>query len=99
MVRRLWVDDLRNPPNDEYVIVRTYDDAIARLSEEQFDEIYLDHDLADFKDGKERTGYDVALWLAERRYNGGHTPQHYFLLTANSAGRKRLIALIERYLT
>lgn len=99
MIKRLWVDDIRNPPSDEYVIVRTYNDAIDRLLSDQFDEIYLDHDLADFKDGRERTGYDVVWWLCEHKQLGGYVPKYYFMLTANPVGRRNMMSLIERYLS
>lgn len=99
MNKSLWIDDIRNPPDDSYDIARTYDDAIRMLSTHQYEEVYFDHDLADFKDGKERTGYDVAVWLAERKHADGlYIPQRYFLLTANPTGRQRIQGVIDRYL-
>lgn len=100
MVKRLWVDDLRNPPTSDYVIARTYDEAIHQLTTERFDEIYLDHDLADFLNGRERTGFDVVYWLCMRKQiERKYVPERYFMLTANPVGRQRMLNLIERYLT
>lgn len=98
-VTKLWVDDLRNPPDDTYEIVRNYDDAIAALQAKTYTDIYLDHDLACFKDGRELTGYDVVLWIVDRRVNENYiAPVRYHMLTSNPVGRKNMIQLIERYL-
>jgi CheY-like chemotaxis protein len=97
----LWVDDLRNPPETlQCDIARTYYDAVRMLAETNYDEIYLDHDLADISDDhSEKTGYDVCLWLAERKQEGGHVPSVYHFLTANPIGRDRMKGVIARYLT
>lgn len=97
----LWVDDIRNPPENFQVdIVRTYVDAIKLLSEVNYDEIYLDHDLADISsDHPEKTGYDVVLWLVQRKFDGFHVPSVYHYLTANPIGRERMKGTVERYLT
>jgi hypothetical protein len=67
---KLFIDDERVPSdvgliNKEWVIVRTYDQAILMLANLQVFEISFDHDLADFsgEDGKELTGYDIAKWI------------------------------------
>lgn len=97
----LWVDDIRNPPPSLHCdIARTYDSAIKKLSEINYDEIYLDHDLADISpDHPEKTGYDVVLWLVQRKMDGFHVPSVYHFLTANPIGRERMKGTIERYLT
>ncbi len=96
----LWVDDLRNPPAGlQCDIARTYYEAIDLLSKVDYDEIYLDHDLGDTGTGsQEKTGYSVCLWLAERKNEGGHVPDHYHILTANPVGRKNMEGVIRRYL-
>jgi len=98
--RILWVDDIRIPPFTlQCDIARDFDTAINLLSNNNYDTIYLDHDLADFKDGKERTGYSIVLWLVERKLNGFPVPLTYTFLTSNPVGRKNMTAVIERYLT
>jgi hypothetical protein len=98
--KSLWIDDIRTPDNpDQYDIARTYDEAIDFLSKNKYNTIFLDHDLADFKDGKERTGYTIVLWLAERAHNGLYVPHEYKFLTANPVGRRNMAAVIEKYLT
>lgn len=98
----LWVDDIRNPPTGMQVdIARTYNDAIKLLTENQYDTIWLDHDLGDYTgpEGREMTGYDVVMWIVECKLNGAHVPLNYEYLTANPVGRKNMDSLIVRYLT
>lgn len=97
----LWVDDIRNPPETLSVdLARTYFEATKLLAEVNYEEIYLDHDLGllSWKDEREYTGYDVVLWLVERKMVGGHVPSIYHFLTANPIGRERMKGTIERYL-
>ena len=99
---KLWVDDVRDPPYRryrEYDIARTYDDAVQRLNNHYYDEVFLDHDLGDFKDGKEHTGYDVLLHIVQMKQEGKRIPQKYTLLTANPVGRQRMQGVIDRYLS
>lgn len=98
MNKTLWVDDIRNPPNSDFTVVRTYADAIKQLETDQYDVIWLDHDLGDFSNGREYTGYDVVLWLCERKHNGGVVPNLYNMLTSNPVGRTNMIRLIRRHL-
>lgn len=100
MERILFIDDIRTPPsNMNCDIARTYDIAIHLLTENDYDIVYLDHDLADFDSfGQERTGYTVVKWLVERRYEGYPVPKKYEFLTSNPVGRKNMKELIDRYL-
>lgn len=99
MNTKLWVDDLRNPPDDTYDIARTYVEAITLLLTHQYDEIFLDHDLGCFKDGREFTGYDVVMWIVQRRMDGFAVPVKYHMLTMNPIGRTNMLQAINRYLT
>lgn len=99
--RILFVDDIRFPPSDQClhsVIARTYAEAIHLLDNEQFDEVSLDHDIASFVGGKEKTGYDIALWLAERKNNGLYVPPIVRCHSANPVGRSNIEAVVSRYL-
>lgn len=96
---KLWVDDIRNPPTPVgYDIARTYDEAIMLMTKCDYDVVFLDHDLGDFTAGKERTGYDVLMWIVEQKQAGQPVPTQYILLTANPIGRDRMAGVIERYL-
>jgi len=98
----LFVDDLRWPPTDQRdrtTIARSYKEAIDLLSQHQFEEVSLDHDIASFVGGKEKTGYDIALWLAERRVNGQYVPPIIKCHSANPVGRRNIEAVVSRYLS
>lgn len=92
--RRLWVDDLRDPPGDGigFDIARTYNEAIKLLNTNRYDVAYFDHDLADFSgpNGREMTGDDVALYIAQMKRDGHPVPYEYHILTDNAAGRNKL---------
>ncbi len=98
---KLWVDDFRNPPQAAagYDIARTYDIAIDRLNKYKYDEVFLDHDLGDFKHGKERSGYDVLMYIVQMKMDGKDVPSKYTLLTDNPVGRQRMQGVIDRYLS
>jgi hypothetical protein len=77
----LWLDDEREPPAYAtcglvWVWAKTADEAIDILKTRSVEFASLDHDLADaqgepnqgaadLKDWKEKTGYDVLLWMEE----------------------------------
>jgi hypothetical protein len=69
----LWLDDYRKCPFvGNWVTVKNYDEAIEALKKHKIEEAWLDHDLADehySSDGtseyKEKTGYDVVLWMEQ----------------------------------
>lgn len=100
MAKHLWVDDIRNPPRDlECDIACNYAQAVTLLEANTYYAIYIDHDLGDFDTaGNEKTGYDVLMYLAQRKMGGKTIPQHYELLTANPVGAERMQGVIYRYL-
>lgn len=61
-MRKLFIDDLRNPPDDSWVVVRSYNEAIDYLANTGMpDIISFDHDL-----GLAETGYDTAKWIVNK---------------------------------
>jgi len=66
---KVWLDDVRPAPSG-WVHVRTPEEAIELLRAGDVDELSLDHDLGLDVGARERTGYDVLLWL-ERGVAGG----------------------------
>ena len=101
MERVLWVYDIRNPPAELMGcdIARSYFEAIELLEANSYGTIYLDHDLASFEaDGREKTGYDIVLYLVQRKSDGLPVPKTYHLLTANPVGYDNMRAVISRYL-
>jgi hypothetical protein len=43
---KLWVDDIRNAPDDSWTVARTVTSAIRAIARYDFDEISLDHDIS-----------------------------------------------------
>src|ERR1044072_8872498 len=94
---KLWIDDIRTPPDDTWEWVTTSEAAIATLrffSEEGMlwcprVAISFDHDL-----GGDDTTRPVVLWMIEN----GVTFQEYHVHSANPVGFEWLTGMIERYL-
>lgn len=93
---KLWVDDLRDPPSDDWDVARTYEDAVEKLEKNHYYIVSLDHDLGQ-PDGQD--GYGIVKWLVKRKMGSqGHMPLLYKLHTANPVGHENMKALIDRYL-
>jgi len=64
---KLYIDDLRTPPDDSYIIARTVEEAqilIQQFGMPNF--ISFDHDLGmDDTENLLPTGYDFAKWLVD----------------------------------
>ena len=96
MIRRIYVDDLRDPDfvhsHLDTRIARTYAEAIhlIDLFTNSGDDIILDldHDL-----GEAKTGYDIAKYIVSN-----HLPLLGFHLhTANPVGRQNMEQLLTHY--
>ena len=48
-MRKLFIDDLRDPVGDDWTVVRNSDDAIKAIYMFDWDVISLDHDIENFK--------------------------------------------------
>lgn len=63
----IWLDDVRQPPDDGWVWVETAEEAIdlmTILGMRQVGQVSLDHDLGIPLDSlKFTTGYDVVCWM------------------------------------
>lgn len=101
----VWLDDIREPPNDgrNWLCVKTAAECIALLerSPRIVDVLSLDHDLGEHPDAPENpgTGYDVACWLEERaaHHPGFETlPKRVLCHSANPVGRKRILQALAR---
>lgn len=57
---KLFLDDIRNPPDASWHVSRTARDAIKQLATGKVTEISFDHDLGDTS---EMNGNDVASWI------------------------------------
>lgn len=93
---KLWLDDLRPAPAG-WTWIKTAAEAIAAIDLEAVEEISLDHDLGDTGQ-PEQTGYDVALHMARRAFEGKTVPAKVRVHSANSVGGPRIEGVIKRYL-
>lgn len=85
---KLWVDDMRQPPNEDWRWVTTSDDAINALKDNCCSAISLDHDL-----GGPDTTRAVVTWIVTE----GHWPKDIYVHTANPVGAEWLMGTCTRY--
>lgn len=86
---RLYIDDIRNPPSDEWRVARTSAEALGILEAHKalhndpllIEEISFDHDL-----GGDDTTRPVMDWIEENQY----WPMAIRLHTMNNVGREYL---------
>lgn len=87
---KLWLDDLRQPPEGWKWATGT-EEAMHLLESENISEASLDHDLGE---GEGHEGYDLLLWMAKR----GIWPSEAIAVhSSNPPGAERMCAVIERY--
>lgn len=104
---RLWIDDVREPPSDEWTWAKTLAEAMDHIqSPTGVKEISFDHDLGEkYKadDGwyRFRDSQPVARYLEEKAYSGELlTMPVWHIHSMNPVGRKELYAILqsaERY--
>lgn len=85
---KLWVDDLREPPADDWSWAKTPYQAIRYLDIDDVDELSLDHDL-----GFEGDTRPVVLWMAEH----DEWPKVVRVHSQNPVGRSWLVGMIQQY--
>ena len=97
---KIWIDDVRTPPGSDWRWAKTYWEAVALLDQVSYhgwaiEAISFDHDL-----GEGLTGYDIALYLAEKVWFERITkPKIATVHSANPPGHERIQGVIDRYLT
>jgi hypothetical protein len=89
----LLIDDQRDIKANR--VARNYDQGIAALKSEKWDILYLDHDLGDFSygDDKEKTGYDIMLFLEEFQE---YLPGKIEIVSSNPVGRNKMQTVINK---
>lgn len=91
---KLWLDDLRVPPDTSWTWVKTAQEALDLLRKRIPDEISFDHDLGE----SDQTGYTVAREIEARCWTGqpGHNRRiKWHIHSANPVGRANIQAAME----
>lgn len=97
---RLWIDDYRKPPGDDWTWAKTLEEALAHVrSDVTIEVISFDHDLG-VKDLVNMRWVDtqpVAKWFEAEAEAGRlvHMPV-WFIHSANPEGRRQLCAILLR---
>lgn len=90
---KLFLDDLRNPPDNSYIIARNSDEAIKLIEKNGFPIfISFDHDLG---------GDDSAMNFLKQMYNmwdeNKDVIPDYIVHSANPVGKLNIISFIESW--
>lgn len=93
---KLWLDDIRQPPDDSWVVAKSYDEALQIIAKKGFPtEVSLDHDLG----FNIPTGYDFVKWLVDQDINNNILPEDFiwFIHSANPCGAENMHSYLARY--
>lgn len=89
---KIFLDDMRKPPDETWAVCRTAREAIHLLTAGHAEIISLDHDLGDGV----LTGYDVCKWIESQVYfDDSYTPPEMKIHSGNPVGRKNMKAAID----
>ena len=95
---KLFVDDIRNPPDDSWVVVRSYDEAVGMVSRNGIAfEMSLDHDL-----GEGPTVHEFVKWLVNHVLDGNDefpSDFSYHVHSANPVGILNIRGLLDGFLS
>lgn len=97
---KIWVDDIRTPPDDSWLWARTSEHAISILESvskwhtNPIEIMSLDHDLGILAySNKEDTTRPIVMWMCENDF----WPVEVRVHSANPVGIDWLEGMIERY--
>ena len=94
---KLYVDDLRQPPDESWVVARSFHHAIVELETGQYHTVSLDHDLASFYGYHEMTGRDILNWLIARKIDGKSVPSVVTCHSANPVAQDTMESDCRKY--
>ena len=105
MTYKLFLDDIRQPPDDSWIVVRSYQEAVDYVINTGFPHtISFDHDLStehyanDYS--TEKTGKDFANWIIEHDLDHNTMPNNFqfFVHSANPAGAANIRGILTNYM-
>ena len=103
MYKKLYLDDIRVPQTDDFVVVRSFEEAVKYIQESGIPNyISFDHDLGCDIDGVVlKTGYDFAKYLVDCDLDNISIFPDNFLFdihSANPVGKQNIENLLNNYL-
>lgn len=90
---KLWVDDLRDAPDNSWVEVRKVQTAISMLAHFPMEEISLDHDIENRP--SDETFLPVAYYIGEKYH--AHTHPKITIHSINPVGAKEIQKVLDDY--
>ena len=96
MAYKLYLEDIREPKSEGWVIVRTFTEFVMIINERGVpDEISFDHDLGwdDQNNCEQKSGYDCAKWLVENNI----VIENFKVHSANPVGKQNIESLLNNY--
>lgn len=84
-MKKLFIDDLRDPPDDTWEVVRTAHRALVLLEDNEYEEVSFDNDLGydSLYGNKMLEGRNILGWLIARQEAGHYVPPIMHIHTAN----------------
>lgn len=100
---KLYLDDIRNPKDDTFIIVRSFDEAVEFVKKYGIPEyISFDHDLGVDTEGNIlKSGHDFAKWLVESDLNNIYkfpTNFTFNVHSANPIGKSNIQSILNNYI-
>lgn len=97
---KLFLDDVRNPKGNGYIVARTVEEAKQLFKKKGFpSHMSLDHDLGEDKKGNLLpTGYDFVKWIT-KEYQDKKLPEFTFNIhSANPVGVDNMKSLLNNFI-
>ncbi|WP_323644693.1 cyclic-phosphate processing receiver domain-containing protein [Aliarcobacter butzleri] len=101
---KLYLDDIRELPNNSYILVRSYNEAIQFIKDNGIPSfISFDHDLGEDEfQNILPNGYDFAKWLVEMDMENIYTFPNdfsFYVHSSNIVGKKNIESYLNNYLS
>ena len=93
---KLWLDDLREPPDHTWTWACTSAWAIVLMTHFPCEEVSFDHDLGMRIDGTEDKGTFLAEWIEAQVEEHAMPVPRWAVHSSNPAGRKNLELIMRR---
>lgn len=89
---KIWLDDIRTPPDDTWTWVKNVYEAIGLIMSFNIEKISFDHDLGIYSVGtfEKNNGYEVAKAIEILSSIGAINPFSWSIHSANPVGRHNI---------